>query len=135
LYISIPVIAKFDCIVKLILAGLGYKLSSNALNSSKPNEQFSINVAVVGTSLKLAIANAISSTQTNSNKGQSINSRDKIISKLNKEGINARPIWQLNHKINIYRKCPKMNLSNAEKLEKKIINLPSSAHLLFNEKK
>ena len=68
-------------------------------------------------------------------KTENINSRDKIISKLNKEGINARPIWQLNHKINIYRKCPKMNLSNAEKLEKKIINLPSSAHLLFNEKK
>ena len=30
---------------------------------------------------------------------------------------------------------PKMNLSNAEKLEKKIINLPSSAHLLLDEKK
>ncbi len=63
-----------------------------------------------------------------------INLRDKIIMKLNKKGINARPIWQLNHKINIYKNCPKMNLSNAEKLEKKIINLPSSAHLLLNEK-
>lgn len=68
-------------------------------------------------------------------KSESINLRDKIISKLNKKGINARPIWQLNHKIKIYKNCPKMNLSNAEKLEKKIINLPSSAHLLLNEKK
>ena len=68
-------------------------------------------------------------------KSESINFRDKIISKLNKQGINARPIWQLNHKITIYKKCPKMDLSNAEKLEKKIINLPSSAHLLLNEKK
>jgi len=68
-------------------------------------------------------------------KSENIKLRDKIISKLNKKGINARPIWQLNHKINIYKKCPKMNLSNAEKLEKKIINLPSSAHLLLNEKK
>tara|TARA_B110000483_G_C18168318_1_gene532265 strand:+ start:21 stop:1187 length:1167 start_codon:yes stop_codon:yes gene_type:complete len=68
-------------------------------------------------------------------KSESINLRDKIILKLNKQGINARPIWQLNHKIKIYKNCPKMNLSNAEKLEKKIINLPSSAHLLLNEKK
>ena len=68
-------------------------------------------------------------------KSESIKIRNEIISKLNKNGINARPIWQLNHKINIYKDCPKMNLSNAEKLEKKIINLPSSAHLLLNEKK
>ena len=68
-------------------------------------------------------------------KSESIQSRDEIISKLNKNGINARPIWQLNHKINIYKNYPKMNLSNAEKLEKKIINLPSSAHLLLDEKK
>ena len=68
-------------------------------------------------------------------KSESTNLRDKIISKLNKKGINARPIWQLNHKIQIYKNCPKMNLSNAEKLEKKIINIPSSAHLLLNEKK
>ena len=68
-------------------------------------------------------------------KSESIKIRNEIISKLNKNGINARPIWQLNHKINIYKDCPKMNLSNAEKLEKKIINLPSSAHLLLDEKK
>ncbi len=68
-------------------------------------------------------------------KSESIKIRNEIISKLNKNGINARPIWQLNHKINIYKNYPKMNLSNAEKLEKKIINLPSSAHLLLDEKK
>ena len=50
---------------------------------------------------------------------------------VNKNQINVRPIWQLNHKISIYKKCPKMNLSNAEKLEKRIICLPSSAHLLM----
>ena len=67
-------------------------------------------------------------------KSENIKLRNEIILKLNKKGINARPIWQLNHKINIYKNCPKMDLSNAEKLEKKIINLPSSAHLLLNEK-
>ncbi len=64
---------------------------------------------------------------------ENINTRNKVINKLNKNGINARPIWQLNHKISIYKNCPKMDLSNAEKLEKKIINIPSSAHLLLNE--
>ena len=68
-------------------------------------------------------------------KSESIKLRNEIISKLNKNGINARPIWQLNHKIKMYRNYPKMNLSNAERLEKKIINLPSSAHLLLDEKK
>ena len=53
--------------------------------------------------------------------------------KLNKKNINVRPIWQLNHKISLYKNYPRMNLSNAEKLEKKIINLPSSAHLLLND--
>ena len=57
--------------------------------------------------------------------------RNKVINMLNKNQINVRPIWQLNHKISIYKKCPKMNLSNAEKLEKRIICLPSSAHLLM----
>jgi perosamine synthetase len=66
-------------------------------------------------------------------KPENIKLRDQIILKLNNKRINVRPIWQLNHKINIYKNCPKMNLSNSEKLEKKIINLPSSAHLLLNE--
>ena len=67
-------------------------------------------------------------------KSSSISLRDKIISRLNSNKISVRSIWQLNHKIKIYKNCPKMNLHNAEKLEKKIINLPSSAHLLLNEK-
>ncbi len=64
-------------------------------------------------------------------KKENIKLRDKMINILNKNRINARPIWQLNHKISIYKNCPKMNLSNAEKLEKRIISLPSSAHLLM----
>ncbi len=64
-------------------------------------------------------------------KSKDTKSRNKFINMLNKNQINARPIWQLNHKISIYKNCPKMNLSNAEKLEKRIISLPSSAHLLM----
>jgi len=68
-------------------------------------------------------------------KSNSIKIRDKIISQLNNYKIGARPVWQLNHKIRIYKNCPKMDLSNAEHLEKNIITLPSSAHFLMGDKK
>lgn len=68
-------------------------------------------------------------------KSNSIKMRDKIIFQLNKHKIGARPVWQLNHKIKIHKKCPKMDLSNAEQLEKNIITLPSSAHFLMNRNK
>lgn len=68
-------------------------------------------------------------------KSNSIKMRDKIIYQLNKHKIGARPIWQLNHKIKIYKNCPKMDLSNAKRLEKNIITLPSSAHFLMGDKK
>tara|TARA_B100001027_G_scaffold215656_1_gene190069 strand:- start:79 stop:1239 length:1161 start_codon:yes stop_codon:yes gene_type:complete len=66
-------------------------------------------------------------------KSENLKFRNNTIMKLNKKNINVRPIWQLNHKISLYKNYPRMNLSNAEKLEKKIINLPSSAHLLLND--
>jgi len=68
-------------------------------------------------------------------KSNSIKIRNKLISQLNHYKIGARPVWQLNHKIQIYKNCPKMDLSNAEQLEKNIITLPSSAHFLMGDKK
>ena len=43
-------------------------------------------------------------------KSNSIKIRDKIIYQLNKHKIGARPIWQLNHKIKIFKNCPKMDI-------------------------
>ena len=68
-------------------------------------------------------------------KSNSIKIRDKLISQLNNYKIGARPVWQLNHKIRIYKNCPKMDLSNAEQLEKNIITLPSSAHFITGNEK
>ena len=53
--------------------------------------------------------------------------RDKIIKFLNDNGVQVRPCWKLLHRLQHFSKCPKMNLSNAEILEKKIINIPSSS--------
>ena len=60
-------------------------------------------------------------------KFNSMKKRDFIIQKLNHSGVQARPCWKLLHKLKHFYNCPRMDLSNAEKLEMNIINLPSSA--------
>ena len=55
--------------------------------------------------------------------------RNQILNFLNKKGIKVRPVWDLLDKNKPYLKCAKMDLSGAKKLEKKLINLPSSPSL------
>lgn len=52
--------------------------------------------------------------------------RDNVVSELNKKNIGVRPVWKLMHKIRHLSKFPKDNLNNSIKLEKGLINLPSS---------
>lgn len=53
--------------------------------------------------------------------------RDNILKLLNKKNFNCRPIWKLMHKLKMFKNCQKSNLSNAIKLEKTVICLPSGA--------
>jgi perosamine synthetase len=55
--------------------------------------------------------------------------RDVILSATNDAGLMTRPIWTLMHRLPPYLKCPKMELSVAESLEQRLINLPSSVRL------
>ncbi|MGM9570905.1 MAG: LegC family aminotransferase [bacterium] len=55
--------------------------------------------------------------------------RDLILAKTNENGIMTRPCWTLMPELAIYKDCPKMDLSVAEDLTARIINLPSSANL------
>ena len=55
--------------------------------------------------------------------------RNKILEKTNDAGIMTRPVWTLLNKLNMFRDCPRMDLSCAEDLEVRIINIPSSASL------
>jgi perosamine synthetase len=57
------------------------------------------------------------------------NERDTLLTATNDEGLMTRPVWTLLHRLLPYEKCPKMNLTVAESLEKRLINLPSSAQL------
>lgn len=56
--------------------------------------------------------------------------RDVFLEVLNNGGFMARPVWRLMHKLPMYAACPRSILSQAESLERRIINLPSSAHLV-----
>lgn len=55
--------------------------------------------------------------------------RDDILEALGNAGLHCRPIWRLMHRLPMYEACPRMDLSVAEDLEARIINLPSSVVL------
>jgi perosamine synthetase len=57
------------------------------------------------------------------------NQRDELLEMTNNLGIVTRPAWTLMHKLTMFWDCPRMDLNEAESLEKRIINLPSSATL------
>lgn len=59
---------------------------------------------------------------------QYIDLMDDLLNSFNKSGINVRPIWKLLHTLDIYKGNPKMETTTAEKLEKKVICIPSSAY-------
>jgi perosamine synthetase len=55
--------------------------------------------------------------------------RNELLEKTNDAGILTRPIWTLLNKLAMFRDCPCIDLSCAENLEARIINIPSSAFL------
>lgn len=56
--------------------------------------------------------------------------RDALLEASNSLGIMTRPAWMLMHELEIYTSCPKMDsLSVAEDVERRLINIPSSAKL------
>jgi len=55
--------------------------------------------------------------------------RDEILTITNGAGIMTRPIWTLMNNLDMFKECPKMDLSVSESLEKRVINIPSGAWL------
>lgn len=58
-----------------------------------------------------------------------INERDLVLSDTNSSGFMTRPAWTLLHTLKPYRDCFRMELPVAESLEKRLINIPSSANI------
>lgn len=55
--------------------------------------------------------------------------RDEILELTNSAGIMTRPAWTLMHRLPMFADCPRMDLSSSESLERRLINIPSSAVL------
>jgi len=55
--------------------------------------------------------------------------RDELLAALNDAGYMARPVWTLMHRLPMYASAPRADLSVAERLERTVVNLPSSPKL------
>lgn len=53
--------------------------------------------------------------------------RDLFLEESNKNGVMTRPIWQLMYRLPMYKNCQRDQQRNAEYLEQRIVNIPSSA--------
>lgn len=60
---------------------------------------------------------------------ESIEIRDALLQQLNHEKIAVRPVWELMHHLKMYQDAPRMDLSNAETIIERLINIPSSVVL------
>ncbi len=58
--------------------------------------------------------------------------RDAILAATNERGLMTRPVWTLNHFLPAFQNCPRMPLPVATSLQKRIINVPSSAQLAMD---
>jgi perosamine synthetase len=56
-------------------------------------------------------------------------SRDELLTALNANGFGARPAWTLMHRLPMFAGCPRGDLRVAESIERRLINLPSSASI------
>jgi perosamine synthetase len=52
--------------------------------------------------------------------------RDEFLKTTNASGVMTRPIWTLMHKLPMFENCERDEQQNAEKLEQRIVNIPSS---------
>lgn len=55
--------------------------------------------------------------------------RDRLMAACHQAGLMVRPAWTLMHKLPMYAACPRMDLSVAEDIEARLVNLPSSVFL------
>jgi len=55
--------------------------------------------------------------------------RDTFLEYSNNNGVMSRPVWQLMNKLSMFEKCKKDDLSNAEFIKQRLVNIPSSVIL------
>ena len=55
--------------------------------------------------------------------------RDLLLTETNDNGVMTRPIWGLMNELSMFKNSPKSDLSNAQWLEDRVVNIPSSVRL------
>ena len=55
--------------------------------------------------------------------------RDRLLAASNDQGIMTRPVWTLMSSLPMYQECPRMDLTVARSIERRLVNIPSSASL------
>lgn len=55
--------------------------------------------------------------------------RDAFLTETNDSGVMTRPIWRLMSELEMFKNCPHGPLDNAEWLEQRVVNIPSSVRL------
>ena len=55
--------------------------------------------------------------------------RDKFLQYTNKHNVMTRPVWRLMSELKMFADCQKTDLRNAEYLQERVVNLPSSARV------
>jgi perosamine synthetase len=60
--------------------------------------------------------------------------RDAFLAACHARGLLCRPAWTAMHRLPMYQRCPRMDLSVAEELEARIVNLPSSMFIELDRK-
>ena len=59
--------------------------------------------------------------------------RDALLDLANRNGIMMRPAWKLMHQLPMFAQFPRMELSVAENIAKRLVNIPSSASISRNK--
>lgn len=59
-----------------------------------------------------------------------VSERDAILAATNDAGVMTRPVWTLMHQMQPYAGFPRMPLAVAESIAARVINIPSSSHLV-----
>jgi perosamine synthetase len=59
--------------------------------------------------------------------------REEMLQTTNDKGVMTRPVWTLMHRLGMFRGCPRSKLEVAESIERRLVNLPSSASLAMRE--
>jgi len=57
------------------------------------------------------------------------NARDEFLDFTNSNGIMTRPIWGLMNNLEMFKNCPKSDLTNAKWLEERVVNITSSVRI------